>query len=183
MADWSEGMQNLALQSLKYLHISPLPNAYVYQIWQGGGLPWGAPTLKITTLSSCGLPKSRDKREPLDLCYQIAYDHQTWQNGNLSWWTPAHNHLITSSCEIMWQTRTIISPISRCLSPPNLIGWWLTLSSSHPKLLDPLVTWFCKITWQTKTISPPLTQSLWPSNLAGWWLTLRDSYHYHHLTL
>ena len=110
-------------------------------------------------------------------------DHQTWQNGNLSWWTPAHNHLITSSCEIMWQTRTIISPISRCLSPPNLIGWWLTLSSSHPKLLDPWVTWFCKITWQTKTISPPLTQSLWPSNLAGWWLTLRDSYHYHHLTL
>ena len=34
--------------------------------------------------------------------------------------------LITWSCEIMWQTKTIISPQIQCLLTPNLLEWWLT---------------------------------------------------------
>ena len=34
--------------------------------------------------------------------------------------------LITWSCEIMWQTETIISPQIQCLLTPNLLEWWLT---------------------------------------------------------
>ena len=31
--------------------------------------------------------------------------------------------LITWSCEITWETKTIISPLAKCLWPPNLVGW------------------------------------------------------------
>ena len=34
------------------------------------------------------------------------------------------NSLVTWSCEITWQTKTIISPIQQCLWPPILAGWW-----------------------------------------------------------
>ena len=74
--------------------------------------------------------------------------------------------LIMWSCEIRWKTKTIVSPLPECLLPPNLVGWWLTFSGSHP-LLDPLVTWFCYITWQTETIICPLLQCLWPLTWQG----------------
>ena len=32
----------------------------------------------------------------------------------------------------MWETKTVLFPIPQCLWPPNLVGWWLTLSGSHP---------------------------------------------------
>ena len=38
---------------------------------------------------------------------------------------------ITWSCEVMWQTKAIISPLSQCLWPLNLPGYWLTLCGSH----------------------------------------------------
>ena len=38
----------------------------------------------------------------------------------------SHDPLITRYCDIKWQTKSIISPISQCLWPPNLVGWWLT---------------------------------------------------------
>ena len=41
--------------------------------------------------------------------------------------------LITWCCKVTWQTKTIISPIPQCLWPPNLLGWWLTLSCSDPQ--------------------------------------------------
>ena len=43
-----------------------------------------------------------------------------------------HNTLITWSCKIMRQTKTIISPLPYWLWPPNLAGWWLTVRGSHP---------------------------------------------------
>ena len=36
--------------------------------------------------------------------------------------------LITWSCEILWQTKTITYLIPQWLWPPNLAGWWLTLT-------------------------------------------------------
>ena len=33
-----------------------------------------------------------------------------------------------SHVKITWQTKAIIAPLPQCLWPPNLAGWWLTLS-------------------------------------------------------
>ena len=45
MADSSESMRNIALQSSKtYLHYD---NAYGNQTYQSGGLPWGTSTDKV----------------------------------------------------------------------------------------------------------------------------------------
>ena len=47
MAGWNENICNFVPQQVKtlYLHYH---NAYGYQTWQGGDLPYGAPTHKIT---------------------------------------------------------------------------------------------------------------------------------------
>ena len=63
----------------------------------------------------------------------------------------SHDSLIMWLCEITRQTKTIISPLSQYLLPPNLI------SSPSQYLLPP------------NLISPP-SQDLWPLNLAGFWL-------------
>ena len=47
MADLWHGMWNIALQPLKTLY-HHYHNAYDHQTYQGGGLPWGAPTHKVT---------------------------------------------------------------------------------------------------------------------------------------
>ena len=44
----------------------------------------------------------------------------------------SHKSLITWSCKIMWQTKTITPPIPQCLCLPKLVGCWLPLSGSHP---------------------------------------------------
>ena len=55
----------------------------------------------------------------------------------------SNDALITWSCKITWQTKTIISPQRRCLWPPALEGWLLNLDGLQPiKSLDPLITWF-----------------------------------------
>ena len=38
------------------------------------------------------------------------------------------------SCRLAksWQAKTIISPLSQCLRPLNLAGWWVTLRGSYP---------------------------------------------------
>ena len=35
----------------------------------------------------------------------------------------SHHLLITWSCKITRKTKTITSPLSQCLWPPNLAGW------------------------------------------------------------
>ena len=42
------------------------------------------------------------------------------------------NPLMNWSCKIEGQTTPIISPLTLCLSTPNLVGWWLNISGSHP---------------------------------------------------
>ena len=84
-------------------------------------------------------------------------------------WLPPimlRHSLVTWSCEIVWQTITIISLLSQYLWSQNLEGWWLPwlpftfyfFPNNH------VMAWFFDITWQTKNISP-LQQSLWSQNL------------------
>ena len=38
----------------------------------------------------------------------------------------SHDFLITLSCVVTWQTKTIVSPVKQWLRPPTLVGCWLT---------------------------------------------------------
>ena len=63
--------------------------------------------------------------------------------------------LVSWSYEISWQTKTIISPLPRCLSPPNLLRVWLTMRGSQSYR----TTWryirvILQIKWRSKNISP-----------------------------
>ena len=44
----------------------------------------------------------------------------------------SHNPLITWSCEITWQTESIIISTPECLRQPNLTGCWLALRGLYP---------------------------------------------------
>ena len=39
--------------------------------------------------------------------------------------------LITWSCKVTWQAKTIISLLQECLQQPNLAEWWLPLMGSY----------------------------------------------------
>ena len=78
--------------------------------------------------SICNFPVQKVKT--LYLHYHNVYSHQTWQVGSSPWWASiqkSHDPLITSSYDITWKDKTIISPVSQCLWSPNLVGWWLIL--------------------------------------------------------
>ena len=59
-----------------------------------------------------------------------------------------HGCLVKWSCEIIWQIKTIIFPLSQCLGPKA---------------------------WQIKNIISSLPQCLWPTNLSRWWHTMTKS--------
>ena len=40
---------------------------------------------------------------------------------------------MTWSCEIIWLTTTIISPLLQCMWPLNLTRWWFALTGPHPQ--------------------------------------------------
>ena len=83
---------------------------------------------------------------------------------------------VTWSCEIPWQTKTILSPVLQCLWPPILAGCWRTFPGSYPESHMTFNQEFLQITWQAKAIISPLSHCPLPWNLAGWWLTLWGSY-------
>ena len=90
----------------------------------------------------------------------------------------SHDPLITRSCDITWQAKTIkISSLSQCLWPQNVVGWWLILKGSYNKAHNALIMWSGKFTWQTKIIISLLPECLWPPNMVEWWHTLRESYY------
>ena len=77
----------------------------------------------------------------------------TYLNGLLL--LKSHNAFITWSCEITWQTETIMSPIPQCVWKPNLVTTclqWLLLTI---KSYNTLFTWSRTVTWKTKTIPSP----------------------------
>ena len=91
-------------------------NAFNHQTWQGGELPWGAPIHKINYNSTTRVvmnTKTGRTAAHLDGLLPIKL----------------HDSLIMWSCEIMWQTKYIISPL-QCLWPRNLVVWWLNLKGS-----------------------------------------------------
>ena len=147
MTLWSRGLAWLRDKlKLLYLHYHI---AYENKSWQDGNLPWWASAYKV----ACGLARSRDKLKPLHL-YHNAYGHQTWQEGKLADGLlpiKPHDPSITWSCEITWQTKTIISPLPQFLFyghqtwqngnlpwlPPTIK---ITLSFDHTFLQDHVTT-------------------------------------------
>ena len=51
----------------------------------------------------------------------------------------SHDFLITLSCVVTWQTKTIVSPVKQWLRPPTLVGWWLTWRVSTCKAAWPFI--------------------------------------------
>ena len=130
-----------------------------------------------------GLERSSDKLKPLYFHYHNAY--VTTKVGsivtNFETLLPMLlETLVTWSCGIMLQTKTIVSVLLRCLWPPTWercdLSWGGTtdkvtwsfgnvlprhyvtnlgrmvtnLKGLLPMLFDPLVRWSCEIIWQTK---------------------------------
>ena len=146
--DLSKRMLNLNLQALKasFLHHY---RAYIRKTWQSEHLRWGA----IVCLFPQFLRSTNFGRLV------------TYLDGLLP--IKSHDPLITWSPEITWKTKTIISPMLRCL---RAMGKVMTYHKglSQVKPYDPFIMWSCEITWQTKSIIFLLPKCAWPSNLVRW---------------
>ena len=86
------------------------------------------------TLWPCDIPRSRGNLKSLYLRYHSAHDNQTYLDGELPWGVSnqSYNTFIMWSCKVMRQTKTIIYPLSECLQPLNLEGWYIILRHSCP---------------------------------------------------
>ena len=136
------------------------------------------------TIQSRGLTESRDKLKPVHLHCHNLYDDQTG-DADFLWGVPfikVHGPLVTWSCAITWQTKTVILPLPQSLWQQKLREWCLMRVPTH-KITRSLVTQSCEITRQTKTIISLLTQCLWTPNLVGWWLTFTSSHSSSHIIL
>lgn len=111
------GMWNLALQpkNISYLHHH---NNCGHQTWQGGDLPWGAPTHKAK------LPFDHVVFQDQVLNYKyistIRVPIATKLNSVLTYLdgllhVKSHDTLIKWTCKIKWQTINIISELPHCL--------------------------------------------------------------------
>ena len=75
--------------------------------------------------------------------------------------TESNEPLMIWSCEIRWQTKTIISPLIQYLWPPNLAGLWLTLIAIHSK---------CYMTFWSRGLSRSCEK------LKSWYIHYQDAY-------
>ena len=141
---WSERIWNLLLPPLRRLYLY-YHNAYGYQTWQGGDLPWRALAHKVIWhFNQVVVGRSRDKLKSLYLPYKVSMARKLGKTGTyLEGLLPlkSHDAMITWSCEITWQTKTIISPLPQCLRPPNMAAWQLTWMGSYP--YSHINLWFC----------------------------------------
>ena len=87
----------------------------------------------------------------------------------------SHHPLITWSCKITWQTKTIIStlPVSVATKLARMVIFLDRLLIL--KSCKALIMWSCKVTWQTKTIISLLQECLWQLDLVEWWLLVMVS--------
>ena len=106
-------------------------------------LSGATPLIKLFDSSSCGLARSCEKLKSLSLLLK-----SLWPRKLVGWWLTlngfypwpfTHDPLVTWSCEITWQTETVIYSLPHCLLPPNLPGWRLTLRGSYHKVTWPLI--------------------------------------------
>ena len=79
--------------------------------------------------------------------------------------------LVTWSCKISWQTKTIIYPLPQCLWPPDLPVWWLTLRGSYHivtrpliRLLDHVIIWKFYFSTFTRLVATKLGRVLTSAN-------------------
>ena len=124
---------NRLLQPLKaYLHYH---NAYGHLTWQDSDLPWGDPIQKVTRPFDHVIFRNHVTnwihyistiRVPVATKFDMIV---TYYDGFLP--IKSHYTLIKWSCEIMWQTKTIISLLSQWLWQRNLPDWLLWVTSSH----------------------------------------------------
>ena len=147
MADLSQEMWNLSLQSWETLYCY-YRNAYGNLTWQGGDLPWGTPTHKITR----------------------SFDHMVFQHDVTN-----QNRISTTKVVMVIEFCKTVTYLDGLL-PINFItmatkfgkmvtyleGLWIIKSSNA------LITWSSKVTLQTKTIISQPPECLWPRNMAGW---------------
>ena len=98
----------------------------------------------------------------------------------------SQNSLNVWSRKVTWKIKNTF-PLSQCLWPPNLSGWWHTARSSHPQIcIDPLMWWWiCEITWQFKYIST--CRKTMDTKKASCWLkwkaaTCKAIWHFDHVT-
>ena len=104
--------------------------------------------------------------------------HCLWPPNLVGWWLTPHERLlliklrdplVTRSWKITWQTKAIISWLTKCLLTTNLVGWWLTARNSHP--ISHMTFWLHdqrEVTWYLTNLY--LSQRLWPLNLTESWL-------------
>ena len=82
---WSERIWNLLLPPLKRLYLY-YHNAYGYQTWQGGDLPWRALAHKVIWhFKQVVVGRSRDELKSVYLPYQSLFGQETWEDGDLPW--------------------------------------------------------------------------------------------------
>ena len=83
MADLNQSMCNLALQLQQpsYLHYY---NVFGNETWQGGDLPWGAPTHKIKW-AFYYVVFQYIIYIYIYIHYHSAHGHQTWKGDDLPW--------------------------------------------------------------------------------------------------
>ena len=116
---------------LLYLHYH---SAYEYQVWLDGAIPSGTPIHKVIwRFDFLVLQGNVTNENHYISTTRVTIATKlgrmiTYFDGLLP--ITSHDTLISLSCEITWQTKTIIFPIPQCLWPPNLVGCWLTLSGS-----------------------------------------------------
>ena len=108
-------------------------SAYGHHACENSDIPWGAPNHKII---SRGLPSSYDKQKKYNYTTRVYIVTRlgrmiTYLDGLLP--IKAHDPLIKWFCKIMRLTKTIVSRITWWIRSPNLVGWWHTLSNSHPE--------------------------------------------------
>ena len=97
--------------------------------------------------------------------FHKAYGYQIWQGVDLGWGDPTHKVTWHFDIVVMWQIKSVISPLSQGLWTPNLSLWWLRMKEPH---LRSHVTHHHVVTWQIKNIISLLSQGLWTPNLANW---------------
>ena len=116
---------------------------YDHQIWQAGiSRVVESNETNQTSTADVITSRPRDKIKLFYLHYQSVYGHQTWLDGHMTW------SFIKWSCNITWQTKTVMFPLPQCLCQSNLA---LTL----------------RISYSCYSLMSPLTRCLWPPNSTG----------------
>ena len=108
-------------------------STYGYQTWQNGDILWEASNHKVILRFDHVLFQSHVIEKSLYIHNQSGYPYKIGRMLTyLDEFLPikSHHPLITWSCKITWQTKTILSPLPQCLWPWNIVGWWLILKGA-----------------------------------------------------